>query len=634
MFTCKVDSNLPSQSFPPTPPTRVTSDSPRQPCISLAILFNCTQHEQRNFRVRPQTTSMKILFSRSNAAVMRVCSRPKGLAFINDTQSSGARQSTMAATKDRSYQRALQLLETIASNSTVTSMVGMSAKEMNAKAIPEMLEWLGKAGYSQQDLKQLRAIHIAGTKGKGSVSAMVGAILMEYKDGVPSTGAGVVSQEQVAVASEQSESSDGEPYDSDISDIRMPRKEITPDPAPKGLGDIGMYTSPHLISVRERICVNGKPISQANFAESFFRLWDRFTEAAIVEGHSDPQSPETRPNYFRYLTIMAFDIFLQRGIRTAVIECGIGGAYDSTNVLPAEGVSVAAVTRLGIDHVAMLGDDIRSIAWHKSGIFKRGGSAFTVGQLPEARRVLKARAKDAGCSLKLVVKKACGGHRVRTNLEGQFQRINARLAISVAGQHLHNMGYGDLVKVQTWPKAFDDALSKVSWPGRCEVRKEKNIGWFIDGAHTTDSISVVAQWFAKRSDKDKPFMLIFNQQIRDGVPLLEHLCDTLKTELKGKAMFKHAVFCANTVYSPTGRPTTLEEAIKLPSQKAMDRAFSEVQPESENIVAASIEEAVEHARAVAARGEEIQVLVTGSLHLVGGVLQILNGHKKDDMSYK
>ena len=191
------------------------------------------------------------------------------------------------------------------------------------------------------DFDRLKPIHIAGTKGKGSTSAFVSAILSQYR---PSA---------------------------------RPSK-------------IGLYTSPHLRFVRERIQLNNQPISEEKFARYFFDVWDRL-EAAAKSAETPTDAP-TKPVYFRYLTLMALHAYLEEGVDTAVVECGIGGEYDSTNILARP--SVTAVTSLGIDHVAMLGSTLPEIAWHKAGIFKENVPAFTVPQPKSALAVLHARADE------------------------------------------------------------------------------------------------------------------------------------------------------------------------------------------------------------------------------------------------
>ena len=176
------------------------------------------------------------------------------------------------------------------------------------------------------DFDRLNAIHIAGTKGKGSTSAFVSSILSKF----------------IGTTSENS------------------------GPA---LSKVGLYTSPHLRFVRERIQINGEPLSEEQFAAYFFETWDRLERAAVDRGE-DPTAPGAKPVYFRFLTLMAFHTYMSEGVDAAVIECGIGGAYDSTNVI--QQPAVTGITSLGIDHVGVLGNTLPEIAWHKAGIIKKG----------------------------------------------------------------------------------------------------------------------------------------------------------------------------------------------------------------------------------------------------------------------
>lgn len=502
----------------------------------------------------------------------RALSKP--IRYLLQTRPARAHISTV---NDRSYTRALELLESVTSNHNVTLMLARGASYANGASLPEMLDWLNRAGYTQHDLTKLKVVHVAGTKGKGSVSAMVSGILAQYNHHAQAGDA-------------------------------------------KSLGDIGLYTSPHLVSIRERIRINGRPISQEDFAASFFRLWESFTAAAGGESQ-DPKA--TKPGFFRYLTLMAFDVFLHKGITSAVFECGIGGEYDSTNILPRDAVSVTAVTKLGIDHVTLLGNTIEKIAWHKAGIFKPGVPAFTYDQIPSAMNILKERAQQIDCPLSIVdLPRLNAGEdiisgRTQLNLQGDFQIDNARLAAAAAKQHITNMTQGTPAD---WAEISTTALKKIDWPGRCEVRKDENIEWYIDGAHNDDSIQLAARWFTKRQDTSKPVMIIFNQQNRDGVPLLRRLQSILAEG--GVTCISHGIFCPNTIFKPQQ-----EEDVTL--QRAMKDAWSEMMPESSSTLCGSIEEAVEHARK-AAQGKEVHVFVTGSLHLVGGLIRVLERKGRHD----
>ncbi|EOD43799.1 putative folylpolyglutamate synthase protein [Neofusicoccum parvum UCRNP2] len=500
----------------------------------------------------------------------------------------------------RDYNAAVTALNTLQSNFSIVDAIRKSGLGMNKNAIPEMIEWFRKAGYEPSDFDRLRPIHIAGTKGKGSTSAFVSSILSQY----------------------QSTSS--------------------ADPAPK---KIGLYTSPHLKSVRERIQINNTPLSEEAFAQYFFEIWDRLEDAARKEGQ-DATAPGSKPVYFRFLTIMALHAYLREGVDTAVIECGIGGEHDSTNVLAHP--TVTGVTSLGIDHVAMLGSTLPEIAWHKAGIFKPGAAALSVPQSPDAAAVLRARAAEKGAPELVEVARLPQLDAVRLGLAADFQKTNASLAVAVAASHLRALGRADMpapADLAAWelPAAFRAGLECVRWPGRCEIRREHGVAWHVDGAHTLDSIEVAGRWFADEiaaaGGEDRPRVLIFNQQTRDAAALARALHAALSAGIGARRPFTHAVFTTNLTFQETGyKPdlvsmnTNADEVEKLAVQDALAKTWLEIDPETDVKVVKTIEEAVKFARDVAAKaaaghqgqGDEVKVLITGSLHLVGGALEVLD----------
>lgn len=318
----------------------------------------------------------------------------------------------------RTYESALAHLDSIQSNRAITSLFAPpvssspapSAKDLNALAIPEMLLWLERAGLTQHDLERLNCIHVAGTKGKGSVCAFLTSMLTQH-------GMAPVA------------------------------------------GRVGTYTSPHLVSVRERIQLDGRPISRALFARYFFEVWDALTDAARAEAArtgaevsaAELEGPATKPFYFRFLTIMAFHTFLKEGVRSVVVECGIGGEYDSTNVLPAEAVTASVISQLGIDHVGMLGSTRPEIAWMKAGVCKPGRKCFTRrlvgGDGEETMQVLRQRAAEKQAILVEVedqeVEQWGGMQGTETDsLEGEFQKYNQALALKAVNEHLRMLDGG------------------------------------------------------------------------------------------------------------------------------------------------------------------------------------------------
>ncbi|KAL8381343.1 hypothetical protein RB595_005553 [Gaeumannomyces hyphopodioides] len=262
------------------------------------------------------------------------------------------------------YQTALRLLSLIPTNQAARSQFGAEAeagaggegerRRLNNDSVHEMRELLKRAGLTRQGASsRLRCIHIAGSKGKGTVAALTTALLLR-----------------------------GGPYDG-VGD----------------LGPVGTYTSPHVASVRERIMLDGEPVSEELFARRFFELWRQLRQTEPddflrynLRGERGIRASERwplveddeiaaagrMPFFFRFMTLLAFHVFRGANVRTAVVECGIGGEYDSTNFLDSQRVTVAVVTSIEVEHAEMLGETRGSIAWHKAGIFKPGVAAVVV----------------------------------------------------------------------------------------------------------------------------------------------------------------------------------------------------------------------------------------------------------------
>ncbi|XP_027329272.1 folylpolyglutamate synthase-like isoform X4 [Abrus precatorius] len=146
----------------------------------------------------------------------------------------------------------------------------------------------------------------------------------------------------------------------------------------------GLFTSPHLIDVRERFRLDGMEICEQKFLAYFWWCYDR------LKGKTDDNIP--MPTYFRFLALLAFKIFAAEQVDVAIMEVGLGGKYDATNVVQAP--IVCGITSLGYDHMEILGNTLREIAGEKAGIFKNRIPAFTVPQPDEAMHVLEEKASQ------------------------------------------------------------------------------------------------------------------------------------------------------------------------------------------------------------------------------------------------
>lgn len=346
---------------------------------------------------------------------------------------------------------------------------------------------------------------------------------------------------------------------------------------------------------------------------------------------------------------MALHAYLSEGVDAAVIECGIGGEYDSTNIIDQPVVS--GITSLGIDHVAMLGSTIEEIAWHKGGIIKTGAKAFTGPQPETALEVLRKRAEEK--KTELIVAQGqpelTKGSELKLGLDGDFQYTNANIAVGVAAEFLRRRGEQDIpadIFSSPLPEKFRTGLEKARLGGRCETRREKTVSWYIDGGHTLESIRVAGEWFASKlvddAESQKPRVLIFNQQTRDSVALARALHQTLAEVLGSAQPFTHAIFCTNVTYKNAGyRPDLVSvnanasEVEKLSVQHTLAESWKEIDPKAQTLVFSTIEEAVDFVRDLSKQspddGPAVKTLVTGSLHLVGGFLDVIETKPGDNV---
>uniref|UniRef100_A0A8C9MUL9 Folylpolyglutamate synthase, mitochondrial n=1 Tax=Serinus canaria TaxID=9135 RepID=A0A8C9MUL9_SERCA len=402
-----------------------------------------------------------------------------------------------------SFQDAIRMLNTLQTNASYLEQVKRERGDPQAQ-LEAMQGFLERSGLKVEDLDRLNIIHVTGTKGKGSACAFTECILRNY-----------------------------------------------------GL-KTGFYSSPHLVQVRERIRINGQPISKDLFNKYFWLVYNR------LEKTKDP-AHASMPAYFRFLTIMAFHVFLQEKVDLAVVEVGIGGTYDCTNIIRAP--VVCGVSSLGIDHTSILGDTMEKIAWQKGGIFKPGVPAFTVAQPERPLEVLRERAQERKCPLYLCpelddFEEGC--RALELGLAGAHQRCNAALALQLARTWLQRRGCQGLGELKEGPPSTEllggpvplapafqltdamiQGLRDTEWLGRTQVLSHGPVTWYLDGAHTTSSIQACVRWFrqAHRPLALSPCsgsevrVLLFNATgDRDTAALLKLLVP---------CHFDYAVFCPN-----------------------------------------------------------------------------------------
>ena len=250
---------------------------------------------------------------------------------------------------------------------------------------------------------------------------------------------------------------------------------------------VGRFTSPELIDFRDRIVVNGECISEVELAAAVERM------APMIEALDEV------PSQFEIITALAFDHLARSGVDVSVIEVGLGGRFDATNVISPE---LAILTNVTLDHQAILGDTVEKIAWEKAGIAKSERS-FIVGRLPNSvLAIVRAECEAVGAHLvsadgisvervsrdwdaAVYEVNGCGGIRtLRLPLIGLAQRDNLTLVLAAILQ-LRARGFG------IPDEAVVEGLKSVCWPGRMEViRKKPTI--VLDGAHNPAAIQALA----------------------------------------------------------------------------------------------------------------------------------------------
>ncbi|HKO12493.1 MAG TPA: folylpolyglutamate synthase/dihydrofolate synthase family protein [Acidobacteriaceae bacterium] len=253
----------------------------------------------------------------------------------------------------------------------------------------------------------------------------------------------------------------------------------------------GLYTSPHLERVNERIRINGEPISDDDFARHYFRVDDRANEL-VTEGKLPAP-----PSFFETLTALAFEAFAAAEVEIAVLEVGMGGRLDATNVVDP---LLSVITDISLDHTEWLGDTIPLIAREKAGILRRNGVLVTLPQHPEANQAvgevavaLEVRGVNAAEYIPAFHPPAQGNAAALRNeyalqvlgeaicidspLAGEHQRRNIALAIAAAIELRNQYGY------KITAERIAEGIRNTQWPGRLELFTLPDARVLLDVAH-------------------------------------------------------------------------------------------------------------------------------------------------------
>ncbi len=366
----------------------------------------------------------------------------------------------------------------------------------------------------------------------------------------------------------------------------------------------GRFTSPHLVRLNERMAIDGEPVSD----EVLFEVWNDIAPILEIVDDELEAAGDTKLTFFEALAVLGFAIFADAPVDVLVLEVGMGGEWDSTNVADGD---VAVFSKIGIDHAERLGDTISEIAETKSGIIKPGAIVVSSQQPAEALEVLAAKAAQVADAFKVegqdfavldVDPQAAGqGLSVRglageyldlfLPLHGQYQAENAALAIAaveafIGGAERKLMD--DVVRV---------AIADASSPGRLQVVNREPLT-ILDAAHNPDGAASLAQALVEYFGAPKAVGVLAVLAEKDAIGLLRQLSES----------FDHVVITASS--SPRAiDPIELGELAKT--------VFGE-----QNVsVAATAREAMALAHSI--RPENGAIVVAGSISLVGDVLALI-----------
>jgi len=238
----------------------------------------------------------------------------------------------------------------------------------------------------------------------------------------------------------------------------------------------GLYTSPHLVRLGERVRVDGRILSEEEIAGYTAELRPVADRLAAAGGEDD------RPSFFEFMTAMAFLQFARRGCDASVVEVGLGGRLDATNIVDP---AVAVITSIGLDHTEMLGDTLELIAAEKAGIIKPSRPVVLGRVPPVAEQVIRARAQELGAPV-ISVREEFGetvARYPRTNLPGDYQRWNAATAMLA----VRTLGWSG------WSEPAPEALLHVDWPGRWQRLELATGPLILDASHNPEGVQTLEE---------------------------------------------------------------------------------------------------------------------------------------------
>ena len=363
----------------------------------------------------------------------------------------------------------------------------------------------------------------------------------------------------------------------------------------------GFFTSPHLVSVNERIRVDNIQIDNETFLKVFRKVL-KIVRQMVEDGIE-------HPSYFEFLFGMGMTAFAETDVEYIILETGLGGRLDATNAI--DNPALAIITSISLDHTAILGDTIEKIAGEKAGIIKPGVPVFFDGSSKKAAEVIKAKASELGVSCREVTKNAYEIQKVHRKyiafsrrsaydkdvifqvpMCGCYQAMNAELALEASEYLLA----GEEIHMDRWK----EALAELHWEGRME-RVGAHIT--VDGAHNPGAMEAFVESVKALDESERGEMVLLFSAVSDKKydQMIEYLCENLDVKAYVVTQIEDergvpAEELADVFRRYTDRPVYCKERLEDAVRTAMNE-----------------------------RGETGEIYCLGSLYLVGMMKKLLAG---------
>ncbi|XP_060661699.1 folylpolyglutamate synthase, mitochondrial [Drosophila nasuta] len=446
-----------------------------------------------------------------------------------------------------------------------------SISNLKLNSLRDTIKYLERSGLTLSAVEKLSVIHVAGTKGKGSTCALTESILRQYG-------------------------------------VRT-----------------GFFSSPHLVSITERFRINGVPLARNKFTRHFWHVYNNLM--------SKREYDKDMPPFFMFLTILGFHAFLEERVDVVVLEVGIGGECDCTNVL--RNVKTVGITSLALEHTDLLGTTIKQIAWQKGGIIKPGSNVYTHVTDPVCLEVIRERVAEKKATLHQVLEtEAYFKYNLYAHYFDTFNdyvRLNGALAIQLAydwlrqakGRFHEDNPINDLHMTTEVLRG----LVTAHWPGRCQLVEYNHMRVHLDGAHTVESMRICLDWYIKSTKRtpSNPKILIFNRtggSDPSGIVNLVH----------NAINFDMVCFTPNIAHPQKRDPSQSTKYTSARQQRHRAQIIAKVwesmseakQQINKGQLYNTCFEALTAVRARYPAPIELDLLVTGSIHLLGAVITAID----------